>query len=152
MMDIATSPDYAGFRNAVPQMSSYYPNMIKNSAEIDVPAVDVYSRMGFPGAKPKNPSEQYAILNPAQQAALGYAADGFVPNFASEEFMSTMVAALEKVFSPMLNKMSSTGSTSNVINVNDQRTYETTSDKVDGIMEFLAQHFPRDIGKLGLNV
>ena len=152
MMDIATSPDYAGFRNAVPQMSSYYPNMIKNSAEIEVPAVDVYSRMGFPGAKPKNPSEQYAILNPAQQAALGYAADGFVPNFASEEFMSTMVAALEKVFSPMLNKMSSTGSTSNVINVNDQRTYETTSDKVDGIMEFLAQQFPREIGKLGINV
>jgi len=152
MMDIARSPDYAGFRNAVPQMSSYYPNMIKNSAEIEVPAVDVYSRMGFPGAKPKNPSEQYAILNPAQQAALGYAADGFVPNFASEEFMSTMVAALEKVFSPMLNKMSSTGSTSNVINVNDQRTYETTSDKVDGIMEFLAQQFPREIGKLGINV
>lgn len=152
MMDIARSPDYAGFRNAVPQMSSYYPNMIKNSAEIEVPAVDVYSRMGFPGAKPKNPSEQYAILNPAQQAALGYAADGFVPNFASEEFMSTMVAALEKVFSPMLNKISSTGSTSNVINVNDQRTYETTSDKVDGIMEFLAQQFPREIGKLGINV
>ena len=63
-----------------------------------------------------------------------------------------MVAALEKVFSPMLNKMSSTGSTSNVINVNDQRTYETTSDKVDGIMEFLAQQFPREIGKLGINV
>jgi TP901 family phage tail tape measure protein len=152
MMGIATNPAYVGNRNAVPQMSSYYPNMIKNSAEIEVPAVDVYSRMGFPGAKPKNPSEQYAILNPAQQAALGYAADGFVPNFASDEFMSTMVSALEKVFSPMLNKMSSTGSTSNVINVNDQRTYETTSDKVDGIMEFLAQQFPREIGKLGINV
>ncbi len=152
MMDIATSPDYSGFRNAVPEMSNFYPNIVKNSAEIEVPAADVYSRMGFPGAKPKNPAEQYAILNPAQQSSLGYAADGFVPNFASDEFVATMVAALEKVFSPMVNKMSSTESTSNVINVNDQRTFETTPEKVDGVMEFLAQQFPKEIGKLGLKI
>ena len=149
MMDIATNPDYSGFRNAVPQMSNYYPNIIKNSAEIEVPATEVYNRMGFFGAKPKNPAQQYAILNPAQQAALGYAAEGFVPNFAMEQFASAIGDAFQKAFSPYADKMGSSSNTSNVINVSDQRSYQANTDKIEGIMEFLYKQFPKEMGKFG---
>lgn len=149
MMDIATNPDYSGFRNAVPQMSNYYPNVIKNSAEIEVPATEVYNRMGFFGAKPKNPAQQYAILNPAQQAALGYASEGFVPNFAMEQFASAIGDAFQKAFSPYADKMGSSSNTSNVINVSDQRSYQENTGKIDGIMEFLYKQFPKEMGKFG---
>ena len=149
MMDIASSPDYSGFRNAVPQMSNYYPNVIKNSAEIEVPATEVYNRMGFFGAKPKNPAQQYAILNPAQQAALGYASEGFVPNFAMEQFASAIGDAFQKAFSPYADKMGSSSNTSNVINVSDQRSYQANTDKIEGIMEFLYKQFPKEMGKFG---
>lgn len=149
MMDIATNPDYSGFRNAVPQMSNFYPNVIKNSAEIEVPATEVYNRMGFFGAKPKNPAQQYAILNPAQQAALGYASEGFVPNFAMEQFASAIGDAFQKAFSPYADQMGSSSNTSNVINVSDQRSYQENTGKIDGIMEFLYKQFPKEMGKFG---
>jgi hypothetical protein len=149
-MDIATSPDYSGFRTAKPQMSRYYSNVITNSAEIEVPATEVYNRMGFFGARPKNSAEQYAILNPAQQKALGYASNGFIPNFAAEEFVAMMTSVMEKAFSPLVEKMGDLGSSSNIINVNDQRSYKTDSERINGVIEFLTEQFPKEMGKFGL--
>jgi len=145
--DILNSPAYAGYRNAAPQMSKYYKNVVTNSAEIEVPARDVYNRMGFFGAEPKNPNQQYAILNPAQQAQLGYAANGFVPNFAGEQFANSMSEALQKIFAPMMDKIGSSITNSNVVNINDQRTFETTSDKIAGVMEFLQSQFPNQFAR-----
>jgi TP901 family phage tail tape measure protein len=149
MMDVATNPDYSGFRNATPQMSSHYPNVVTNSAEIEVPATEVYNRMGFFGAKPKNPAQQYAILNPAQQASLGYAAEGFVPNFAMEQFASAIGESFQKAFSPYSDKIGASSNTSNVINISDQRSYQENSGKIDGVMEFLYKQFPKEMGKFG---
>lgn len=145
--DILRNPDYSGYRNAVPEPSKYYKNIVKNSAEIEVPAVEVYNRMGYFGAKPQNSSEQYAILNPAQQAKLGYASGGFVPNFAAEQFAGAISEAMQKVLSPLVERAGTSVSNSNVINVNDQRSYETNSDKVNGIMEFLYSQFPKEMGR-----
>jgi hypothetical protein len=103
--------------------------------------------MGYFGAKPQNSSEQYAILNPAQQAKLGYASGGFVPNFAAEQFAGVISEAMQKVLSPLVDRAGTSVSNSNVINVNDQRSYETNSDKVNGIMEFLYSQFPKEMGR-----
>ena len=145
--NILTSPDYAGYRNAAPEPSKYYKNVIKNTAEIEVPATEVYNRMGFFGAQPKNVSEKYAILNPAQQSQLGYSANGFVPNFAPEQFAGAISEALQQVLSPMFDKMGSSVSNSNVINVHDQRSFDMTSEKVNGVMDFLQKQFPTQFAK-----
>lgn len=144
---VLTSPDYVGYRNAVPEPSKYYKNVVKNTAEIEVPAVEVYNRMGFFGAQPKNVSEKYAILNPAQQNQLGYAANGFVPNFAPEQFASAISEALQQALSPMMEKVGSSVSNSNVINVHDQRSFDVTSEKVNGVMEFLQKQFPTQFAR-----
>lgn len=146
-LDILRNPDYSGYRNAVPQPSKYYKNIVKNSAEIEVPAVEVYNRMGYFGATPKNPSEQYAILNPAQQAKLGYASGGFVPNFAAEQFAGAVSDAMQKALSPLIDKVGTSVSNSNVINVSDQRSYQTSTDQITGIMEFLYSQFPKEMGR-----
>jgi hypothetical protein len=146
-LDILRNPDYSGYRNAVPQPSKYYKNIVKNSAEIEVPAVEVYNRMGYFGATPKNPSEQYAILNPAQQAKLGYASGGFVPNFAAEQFAGAVSDAMQKALSPLIDKVGTSVSNSNVINVSDQRSYQTSTDQIAGIMEFLYSQFPKEMGR-----
>jgi hypothetical protein len=144
---VLTSPDYVGYRNAIPEPSKYYKNVVKNTAEIEVPAVEVYNRMGLFGAQPKNASEKYAILNPAQQAQLGYAANGFIPNFAPEQFAGAISEALQQALSPMFEKMGSSVSNSNVINVHDQRSFDVTSDKVNGVMEFLQKQFPTQFAR-----
>ena len=146
-LDILRNPDYSGYRNAVPQPSKYYKNIVKNSAEIEVPAVEVYNRMGYFGATPKNSSEQYAILNPAQQSKLGYASGGFVPNFAAEQFAGAVSDAMQKALSPLIDKVGTSVSNSNVINVSDQRSYQTGSDRITGIMEFLYSQFPKEMGR-----
>ena len=103
--------------------------------------------MGFFGAQPKNVSEKYAILNPAQQSQLGYSANGFVPNFAPEQFAGAISEALQQVLSPMFDKMGSSVSNSNVINVHDQRSFDMTSEKVNGVMDFLQKQFPTQFAK-----
>jgi hypothetical protein len=78
---------------------------------------------------------------------LGYAANGFVPNFAGEQFANSMSEALQKIFAPMMDKIGSSITNSNVVNINDQRTFETTSDKIAGVMEFLQSQFPNQFAR-----
>jgi len=147
-MSIMSSPDYAGHRNAVPNYSKHYSNVIKNSAEIEVPASEVYNRMGLFGAKPKNSSEQYAILNPAQQKSLGYA-QGFVPNFAGNDFMEKLSTSIkEAISSAFEGGMPQGNSNSNVVHINDNSTYHGAS-QVGSIKKFLMDQFPKELGKYG---
>ena len=147
-MSIMSSPDYAGYRNAVPNYSKHYSNVVKNSAEIEVPATEVYNRMGFFGATPKNPSEQYAILNPAQQKSLGYA-QGFVPNFAANDFIEKMSESIKGAISEAFGEVMPQGnSTSNVVHINDNSTYHGAS-QVNAIKKFLMDQFPKELGKYG---
>jgi TP901 family phage tail tape measure protein len=61
---------------------SYY-----NGEESVVSSEQVAMAMGYPkGTKPKNPAEKYSILTPAMQENLGFAAQGFIPNFATDIF------------------------------------------------------------------
>ena len=147
-MSIMSNPDYAGHRNAVPNYSKYYSNVVKNSAEIEVPASEVYNRMGLFGAKPKNSSEQYAILNPAQQKSLGYA-QGFVPNFAGNDFMEKLSASItEAISSAFEGGMPQGNSNSSVVNINDNSSYHGAS-QVGSIKKFLMDQFPKELGKYG---
>jgi hypothetical protein len=147
-MSIMSNPDYAGHRNAVPNYSKHYSNVVKNSAEIEVPATEVYNRMGLFGAKPKNSSEQYAILNPAQQKSLGYA-QGFVPNFAGNDFMEKLSASItEAISSAFEGGMPQGNSSSNVVHINDNSSYHGAS-QVGSIKKFLMDQFPKELGKYG---
>ena len=143
---IASNPDYAGFRNASPMRSKIYSNAIINSSEMEIPAKEVYARMFGPAGRalsPANPSQTHAILNPAQQQALGFS-NGFVPNFSMEQFASAISDALKGI-----STGGSTSTNSNTININDSRSFQTGSDKVDGVIEFLQKQFPKEMSKLG---
>ncbi len=148
---ILSSPSYIGYRNATPMRSSVYKNTVINSAEIEVPAQEVYSRMfGSVGAdiKPKNPSETHAILNPAQQQALGFSA-GFIPNFSSEQIVIAIAEAVENGMSSFAGRISPSVSNSNVININDTRSYQTSDDlMMDGVLDILQSKYPKEMGKL----
>ena len=157
MAAIKNSPDYAGYRNAMPTRSSVYGDKIINSAEIEVPAKEVYARMFGPagyGMSPKNPSETHAILNPAQQSALGYAAGGFVPNFSNEQFASMMSEAMKNgMASFMADGFMPAASNSNVVNINDNRNVQSSMESnpgvLDAVMDVLLKMHPKEMAAIG---
>jgi hypothetical protein len=153
---IKNSPAYAGYRNAMPTKSSVYGDKIINSAEIEVPAKEVYARMFGPagyGMSPKNPSETHAILNPAQQSALGYAG-GFVPNFSNEQFASMMSEAMKNgMASFMADGFMPAASNSNVVNINDNRNVQSSMESnpgvLDAVMDVLLKMHPKEMAAIG---
>jgi hypothetical protein len=70
-----------------------------------------------------------------------------VPNFAAEQFAGAVSDAMQKALSPLIDKVGTSVSNSNVINVSDQRSYQTGSDRITGIMEFLYSQFPKEMGR-----
>jgi len=156
MSAIKNSPDYAGYRNATPTMSSVYGDKVINSAEIEVPAKEVYARMFGPagyGMSPKNPSETHAVLNPAQQSALGYAG-GFVPNFSNEQFASMMSEAMKNgMASFMADGFMPAASNSNVVNINDNRNVQSSMESnpgvLDAVMDVLLKMHPKEMAAIG---
>jgi TP901 family phage tail tape measure protein len=156
MSAIKNSPDYAGYRNAMPKMSSVYGDKVINSAEIEVPAKEVYARMFGPagyGMSPKNPSETHAVLNPAQQSALGYAG-GFVPNFSNEQFASMMSEAMKNgMASFMADGFMPAASNSNVVNINDNRNVQSSMESnpgvLDAVMDVLLKMHPKEMAAIG---
>jgi len=156
MEAIKNSPDYVGYRNATPIKSSVYNDKVINSAEIEVPAKEVYARMFGPagyGMSPKNPSETHAVLNPAQQSALGYAG-GFVPNFSSEQFSSMMSDAMKNgMASFMANGFMPAASNSNVVNINDNRnvqgSIEANPGVFDEVVQVLMKMHPKEMATIG---
>lgn len=57
---------------------------IYNGQESVVESTKVAEALGYPpGTKPKNPAEKLSILTPAMANNLGFAAKGFIPNFAN---------------------------------------------------------------------
>ena len=156
MSAIKNSPDYAGYRNATPTMSSVYGDKVINSAEIEVPAKEVYARMFGPagyGMSPKNPSETHAILNPAQQSALGYAG-GFVPNFSNDKFASMMSEAMKNgMASFMADGFMPAASNSNVVNINDNRNVQSSIEAnpgvFDEVMQVLMKMHPKEMAAIG---
>jgi hypothetical protein len=156
MAAIKNSPDYAGYRNAMPTRSSIYGDKIINSAEIEVPAKEVYARMFGPagyGMSPKNPSETHAILNPAQQSALGYAG-GFVPNFSNEQFATMMSEAMKNgMASFMADGFMPAASNSNVVNINDNRNIQSSMESnpgvLDAVMDVLMKMHPKEMAAIG---
>lgn len=154
---ILNSPDYAGYRDAMPMPSSYYRGVTINSREIEVPATDVYSRMGLPpGTRPSNPSEKTAILNPAQQNALGYAG-GFVPNFSNEQFMTMMSEALKNgIASAFANgfipNFAGTSNMTNTVNINGSSYVSKDNDKINmfgKVVDVLRTLYPRELAMIG---
>jgi len=149
---VLSSPSYAGHRDAVPMRSSVYKNAVINSAEIEVPASEVYSRMFGPAGanmKPKNPSETHAILNPAQQQSLGFSA-GFIPNFSTEQFTAAITEAMKNGIASFAGGMVPNVSNSNIVNINDERSYQGNSDSMmDGVLDILQSKFPKEMGKMG---
>lgn len=149
---VLSSPSYAGHRDAVPMRSSVYKNAVINSAEIEVPASEVYSRMFGPAGanmKPKNPSETHAILNPAQQQSLGFSA-GFIPNFSTEQFTAAITEAMKNGIASFAGGMIPNVSHSNTVNINDERSYQGNSDSMmDGVLDILQSKFPKEMGKMG---
>ncbi len=156
MSAIKHRPDYAGYRTATPKMSSVYGDKVINSAEIEVPAKEVYARMFGPagyGMSPKNPSETHAILNPAQQSALGYAG-GFVPNFSNEQFASIMSEAMKNgMASFMADGFMPAASNSNVVNINDNRNVQSSMESnpgvLDAVMDVLLKMHPKEMAAIG---
>lgn len=152
---IKTSSDYAGFSNAKPEMSSIYPNVVMNSAEKEVPVERVYAAMGFPGAKPKNPSETHAILNPRQQRDLGIANQGFVPNFSNEEFAMAITEAMKNGISAAFNGFIpnfAAGQTSNIVNINDNRvqnSMQANPGVFEAVMDVLVKMHPKEMASIG---
>jgi hypothetical protein len=151
MSAIRNSPDYAGYRNASPMMSSVYDDKVINTAEIETPVQDVYARMFGPigySMKPKNPNETHAILNPAQQNALGYAAGGFVPNFSMDEFTSKITEAMQNGMGSYAG--GSVPQTSNNVYLNDNRSYsEASNDVMEGVLDLLFKKYPQEMAALG---
>ena len=149
---VLSSPSYAGHRDAVPMRSNVYKNAVINSAEIEVPASEVYSRMFGPAGanmKPKNSSETHAILNPAQQQSLGFNA-GFIPNFSTEQFTAAITEAMKNGIASFAGGMIPNVSHSNTVNINDERSYQGNSDSMmDGILDILQSKFPKEMGKMG---
>jgi TP901 family phage tail tape measure protein len=88
---IKKSPDYTSSqkRKAAGDIryDSNFPGLgptVFNGQESVVASEQVATAMGYPaGTKPKNPAEKYSILTPAMAENLGFAAKGFVPNFAT---------------------------------------------------------------------
>jgi TP901 family phage tail tape measure protein len=88
---IKKSPDYTSSqkRKAAGDIryDSNFPGLgptVFNGQESVVASEQVATAMGYPaGTKPKNPAEKYSILTPAMTENLGFAAKGFVPNFAT---------------------------------------------------------------------
>jgi hypothetical protein len=70
-----------------------------------------------------------------------------VPNFAAEQFAGAVSEAMQKALSPLIDKVGTSVSNSNVINVSDQRSYQTSTDQIAGIMEFLYSQFPKEMGR-----
>jgi hypothetical protein len=151
MSAIKNRPDYAGYRNAMPIRSSVYDDKIINTAEIETPVQDVYARMFGPigySMKPKNPNETHAILNPAQQNALGYAAGGFVPNFSMDEFASKITEAMKNGMGSYA--AGSIPQTSNNVYLNDNRSYsEASNDVMEGVLDLLFKKYPQEMAALG---
>jgi hypothetical protein len=151
MSAIKNRPDYAGYRNAMPIRSSVYDDKIINTAEIETPVQDVYARMFGPigySMKPKNPNETHAILNPAQQNALGYAAGGFVPNFSMDEFTSKITEAMKNGMGSYA--AGSIPQTSNNVYLNDNRSYsEASNDVMEGVLDLLFKKYPQEMAALG---
>ncbi len=149
---VLSSSSYIGHRNAVPMRSNVYKNAVINSAEIEVPASEVYSRMFGPigsSMKPKDSSQTHAILNPAQQQALGFNA-GFIPNFSAEQFTIAITEAMKNGMSSFAEGMIPSVSHSNVVNINDGRSYQGSSNEImDGVLDILQSKYPKEIGKLG---
>ena len=147
---IKTSPAYAGYRNAVPTRSSIYDDKIINTAEIETPVQEVYARVFGPigySMKPKNPNETHAILNPAQQNALGYAG-GFVPNFSMQEFATTISEAMKNGMSSFAGGM--TPQPSNNVYLNDNRSYtEASNEMMQGVLDLLFEKYPQEMAALG---
>jgi TP901 family phage tail tape measure protein len=159
---ILNKPDYAGYRNATPMMSSVYPNTMINSAEMEIPAERVYAAMGFPGAKPRDPSQTHAILNPAQQEALGMtknASQGFVPNFSNEEFMKSMSVAMKNgmmaAFADgFLPNFAPSSSNSVVINSNNsnQASFDANSSVMKRVVGVLMDMYPQQMASIGPDI
>ena len=156
MAAIKNSPAYAGYRNATPTRSSVYDGITINTAEIEPEAEDVYRRMFGPIGylmKPKNPNETHAILNPAQQSALGYAG-GFVPNFSNEQFASMMSEAMKNgMASFMADGFMPAASNSNVVNINDNRNVQSSMESnpgvLDAVMDVLLKMHPKEMAAIG---
>ena len=149
---VLSSPSYAGHRDAVPMRSSVYKNAVINSAEIEVPASEVYSRMFGPAGaniKPKDPSQTHAILNPAQQQSLGFNA-GFIPNFSTEQFTAAISEAMRNGMASFAEGMIPNVSHSNTVNINDERSYQGNSNSMmDSVLDILQSKFPKEMGKMG---
>jgi hypothetical protein len=132
-------------------MSSVYDDKVINTAEIETPVQDVYARMFGPigySMKPKNPNETHAILNPAQQNALGYAAGGFVPNFSMDEFTSKITEAMQNGMGSYAG--GSIPQTSNNVYLNDNRSYsEASTDVMEGVLDLLFKKYPQEMAALG---
>ena len=152
---VKTNSDYIGYSNARPQMSSVYPNIVMNSAEKEVPVERVYAAMGFPGAKPANPSETHAILNPRQQRDLGMANQGFIPNFSNEEFAMAITEAMKNGISAAFNGFIpnfAAGQTSNVVNINDNRvqnSMQANPGVFEAVMDVLVKMHPKEMASIG---
>ncbi len=150
LLNIKNRPDYAGYRDAVPMKSSIYDDKVINSAEIEVRAKDVYPRMFGPAGyamSPKNPSETHAILNPAQQSALGYAG-GFVPNFSMEDFGTVISEAMKNGMSSFAGGM--VPQASNNVILNDNRSYmEDSNELMQGVLDVLFEKYPKEMAGLG---
>ena len=157
---INSSPDYAGYRNAVPMPTPRgVPQGIMNSAEIAVPAKEVYARMFGPFGymmKPQNPMETTAILNPAQQRTLGMA-NGFVPNFSNEQFASMLSDAMKSGMTSLFaNGFIPSASNSNSINIYDNRNIQNSMEGDMSVFKevvgVLMKMYPKEMATIGPKV
>lgn len=152
-LNVLTSPDYAGHRDAMPMPSRVYDGVTINNKELELPARKVYEMM-FPGIgqfmSPADPSQTHAILNPAQQKALGFAAGGYIPNFSAEQLSGAISEAIKSSIAESFSSMSTPSvSHSNVININDNKQIQDTSnDMLAKIFSVISKDYP-ELNKLG---